>query len=223
MRLLVLLFCFPFFLAAQSLPALTYRQTQDITFFKKIKNRTPFHSYQTKNGTVLSVGDTLVLAQPTTKSSQGESFSDDQVTYFDLKEQRRFEFIQFGKRLIMRNNQFFVNQSPDAYPTQRMTGEQVIIKEIVAIHKGSRKKPLAVYFVLGERNGRAFGIYKHLTVADVENAFSSGELALNNDPPIARIEAIKQLKEAKELLDLEIKTQEEYNAIKAKLTPLIKS
>ena len=122
--------------------------------------------------------------------------------------------------MILRNNQFSSNQDPDAYPSNRLSKERVIVKEIVAIHKGSRIKPLAVYLVLVELNNRAIGIYKHLTVSDVENALAYGEIKLQN-MPLSREEAIVKLKEAKELLDLEIISIQEYQKIKAKMSPLI--
>ena len=74
---------------------------------------------------------------------------------------------------------------------------------------------------MGELNNRAFGIYKHLTVADVENALTYGEIKLLN-APLSRDEAISKLKEAKELFDLDIITIQEYQKIKAKMSPLIK-
>ena len=221
MRLFFILL-FPFLLLGQEKAQLTYKQTQDIAFFKSIKNRTSFDSYVTKEGFTLSIGDTLLLAQPSTRSSQAYVYqTGDRDAQVESKEQQRFEFIQFGKRLILRNNQFFSNQSPDAYPTNRLSGEPVIIKEIVAIHKGSRKKPLAVYLILGEQNNRAFGIFKHLTVADVENALTYGEIQLSN-LPITRKEALAKLKEAKELLDLEIISEAEYQIVKEKMTSFIK-
>lgn len=212
MRLFIFLFI-PYLLSGQSNTQLTYAQTQDISFFKSIKNRTPFNSYVTQQGHTLSIGDTLVLAYPSSRSNQ---------SLIDSKEQQRFEFVQYGKRLILRNNQYFSDQSPDAYPTNRLSGERVLIKEIVAIHKGSRKKPLAVYLVLGEQNNRAFGLYKHLTIADVENALKYGEIELKNTSHISRKEAIAKLKESKELLDLGIISEEEYRSIKVKMTPIIK-
>lgn len=221
MRFLFILFI-PFLLLGQSPSQLTYEQIQDNSYFKSIKNKPPFDSYVTKKGVILSVGDTLLLAHPSTRSSQGYVNSDGyNGAQVDSKEQQRFEFVQYGKRLILRNNQFFSNQSSDEYPTSRLSGERVLIKEIVAIHKGSRKKPLAVYLVLGEQNHRAFGLYKHLTVADTENALAYGEIQLNN-PPLSRTEALTKLKEAKELLDLEVITEVEFLEIKAKMTPIIK-
>ena len=42
----------------------TYNQTQDISYTKKIKNGTNFNSYLTKNGSLISLGDTLILGSP---------------------------------------------------------------------------------------------------------------------------------------------------------------
>ena len=221
MRYIVIIFIFPFILNGQSLTSLSFDQTQDKVYFKSIKNRTNFLSYTSSNDSKISIGDTLILAKPSTRSLQANGIGSNGIAQFDSKEQQRFEFVQYGKRLILRNNQFFSNQDPDAYPSSRLSNERVIVKEIVAIHKGSRKKPLAVYLVLGELNNRAFGIYKHLTVADVENALIYGEIKLQN-ATLSRDEAIFKLKEAKELLDLDVITIQEYQKIKAKMSPLIK-
>lgn len=221
MRIIFFLF-FPLALMGQSMTDLTYDQTQDITYFKSIKNRTPYETYTTKVGVTVAIGDTLVLSYPSNRSSQGRAFSvGNRAAQIESKTQQRFEFIQYGKRLILRNNQFFSNQSPEAYPSSRLSGERVIIKEIVGIHKGSKKKPLSVYLVLGEQNNRAFGLYKHLTVADFENALTYGEITLANQP-LSKDAAFAELKKAKELLDLEILSQEEYDQIKTKMTPIIK-
>ena len=221
MRYLILLFISPFLANGQSLTNLSFEQTQDIDYFRSIKNRTNYLSYTTSKGFDIGLGDTLIVAKPSTRSLQDNGLGTSGLAGFDSKEQLRFEFVQYGKRLILRNNQFFSNQDPDAYPSNRLSNERVIVKEIVAIHKGSRKKPLAVYLVLGELNDRAFGIYKHLTVADVENALAYGEIKLQN-APLSRKEAIAKLKEAKELMDLEVITAQEYLEIKTKMSPLIK-
>ena len=221
MRYFILILLFPLIANSQSAKDLSFEQTQDIGYFKSIKNRTNYLSYTTSNGSKISIGDTLIIAKPSTRSLQGNGIGTNGVGQFDSKEQQRFEFVQYGKRLILRNSQFLSNQNPDAYPSNRLSNERVIVKEIAAIHKGSRKKPLAVYLVLGELNNRAFGIYKHLTVADVENALTYGEIKLKN-APLSRKEAIAKLKEAKELLDLEIITPQEYEKIKAEMAPLIK-
>jgi chaperonin cofactor prefoldin len=74
--------------------------------------------------------------------------------------------------------------------------------------------------VLGEMNGRAFGINKYLSVMDTELAIESGEILLKNRK-MTRDEAIAKLKESKELLDLGIIESAEYEKLKEELTPII--
>ena len=79
----------------------------------------------------------------------------------------------------------------------------VIVNEIKTYHRGSKKKPLYVVMVLGEINGRAFGINKYLSVMDTELAIESGEVLLKNRK-MTRDEAIAKLKEAKELMEVDM-------------------
>ena len=66
-----------------------------------------------------------------------------------------------------------------------------------------------------------FAINKYLTVDDLDNAFSFGEILIGNIK-MTREQAIAKLKESKELLDLELLSQEEYDEIKMELTPIIR-
>tara|TARA_B100001093_G_C26752675_1_gene981894 strand:- start:735 stop:1346 length:612 start_codon:yes stop_codon:yes gene_type:complete len=69
------------------------------------------------------------------------------------------------------------------------------------------------------RNPDASGLaQKYLTINI--NSFTMGEV-VNPNRRMTRNEAIDKLKESKELLELEIISQEEYDAIKKKLTPII--
>ena len=74
--------------------------------------------------------------------------------------------------------------------------------------------------VLGEINGRAFGINKYLSVMDTELAIESGEILLKNRK-MTRDEAIAKLKEAKELMEIDMMTKEEFEELKKELTPII--
>ena len=74
--------------------------------------------------------------------------------------------------------------------------------------------------VLGEINGRAFGINKYLSVMDTELAIESGEVLLKNRK-MTRDEAIAKLKEAKDLMDIEMMTREKFEELKKELTPII--
>ena len=101
-----------------------------------------------------------------------------------------------------------------------LSQEVVLVKEMKTYHKGSKKKPLYVVIVLGEINGRAFGLNKYLSVMNTELAIESGEILLKNRK-MTREEAIAKLREAKELLDLEMMSQEDYDALKKELSPII--
>ena len=59
----------------------------------------------------------------------------------------------------------------------------------------------------------------YLTASDY--SVIRGEL-INPNALMTRAQAIAKLKESKDLLDLEIMTQDEYDKIKLKLTPIIK-
>ena len=87
-------------------------------------------------------------------------------------------------------------------------------------HKGSKKKPLRLILIMGEINGRAFGINKYLSVLDTDLAMSYGEILLKNRK-MTREEAIAKLKEAKDLMDLGLMSEEEFKAMRSELQPLI--
>ena len=55
---------------------------------------------------------------------------------------------------------------------------------------------------------------------NTELAIESGEIFLKNRK-MTRDEAIAKLKEAKELLDLEMMSQEDYDALRKELSPII--
>ena len=96
----------------------------------------------------------------------------------------------------------------------------VVVNEIKTYHRGSKNKPLYVVMVLGEINGRAFGINKFLSVMDTELAIESGEVLLKNSK-MTREEAIAKLKEAKELMEIDVMSKEEFEQLKKELTPII--
>lgn len=67
-----------------------------------------------------------------------------------------------------------------------------------------------------------FGGYGLMPVfVDYEAALENGEIDTGKEP-ISRSQAIEKLKDAKELLDLQLLTQKEYDSIKAIYAPIIK-
>lgn len=78
-----------------------------------------------------------------------------------------------------------------------------------------------------KRNG--FKMYAHFkgygllpVLIDYETALELGEIK-NPDGKLTRNEAISKLKEAKDLLDLEMLSKEEFENLKKELAPIIKS
>lgn len=225
--LLLLFFCISVF-SQRKIDKMTYAQSQDINFFRKIKNRTLVNEYVTQNDNSVKIGDTLIIGKPTssenlTKSATvaaGSRNIGGALTNSRSTTKKVFEFIQLGRPAGFGSVMSALNgDSPDMAGIS-ISGERVIIKELKTYHKGSKKKPLYVVMVLGEINGRAFGINKYLSVMNTELAIELGEVHLKNRK-MTREEAIFKLKEAKDLLDLEMMSQKEYDELKEKLKPII--
>ncbi|MBT4738569.1 MAG: hypothetical protein HOO15_05060, partial [Flavobacteriales bacterium] len=62
--------------------------------------------------------------------------------------------------------------------------------------------------------------YPRITIIDLEEAFNIGEI-INPNPSLTRPEAIRKLKESKDLFEIDMLSEEEYNQIRNKLTPII--
>jgi hypothetical protein len=223
------LICLSFLTYAQSgekyLDKITFDQTQDIDFFKYVKNNTEVGTYVFSDSNILKVGDTLYLGVP----SSSESFSSTRATagVGGTKLNTRttniasFSQVQLGRPAGFGSIMSAMAGEAPLMAGQSMQNEMTVVREIKLYHKGSKKKPLRVVLVLGEPNDRAFGANKYLSVLDTEIAYEIGEVRLANRL-MTREEAIAKLKEAKDLLDLDLMTQEEYDALRKELTPIIR-
>lgn len=207
------------------LEEITFSQTQDINFFQSIKNNTQVGVYELSDLNKMKVGDTIYLGSP----SSVESFSSTRASagMGGTKLNSRttnvasFSQVQLGKPsgfgALMSN----MGGEAPLMAGQSLQNTMTVVREIRLYHKGSKKKPLNVILILGDPNDRAFGVNKYLSVLDTEIAYEIGEIRLANRL-MTRDEAIAKLKEAKDLLDLELMTQEEYEALKKELTPIIR-
>ncbi|MFL0065542.1 hypothetical protein V2647_07620 [Tenacibaculum maritimum] len=207
---------------------LTFENTQDINFFRKVKNRTLVLKYQTENKNTIKVGDTVILGKPTSQEvntrTYSASYGKDLVGgVADSKStaKKTYEFIKMGRPAGFGSIMNALAGEEDEKADNSLKNTKVIIEEIKAYHRGSKKKPLYLVLVLGEINGRAFGVNKYLSVMDAELAIESKEILLKNSK-MTRKEAISKLKEAKELLDLEMISKEEYEILKKKVAPIIR-
>tara|TARA_B100000427_G_scaffold228874_1_gene192219 strand:+ start:959 stop:1645 length:687 start_codon:yes stop_codon:yes gene_type:complete len=211
---------FALFSQKKYIESMSFEQSQDIDFFINVKNNTKLGEYITASGNSVKLGDTLIIGNPTSSSATSSTYGGgNKIAYGRTKTRfnKEFEFIQLG-----RPAGFGVVMSGADTPMAgiNLSKEVVLVKEMKTYHKGSKKKPLNVQIILGEINGRAFGINKYLSVMNTELAIESGEIFLKNRK-MTRDEAIAKLKEAKELLDLEMMSQEDYDALRKELSPII--
>lgn len=205
-HLIIFALFFPLSSLAQQ-ESLTYNQTQDISFAEKYKKKTKIHSYITKHGLSISIGDTLIIGDALIK---GDKYFFDDV----------FSHIVVGNTKGVKNKEF--KPLPHNY-----SGNKVIVKSFFITHKrfnryklfpNRKKMPLRVsIFVRSPKNILS---YSRNTILDIEEALSSGEI-VNHNAPLSREDAIKKLKESKDLMDLEFLSREEYEELREKLKPII--
>lgn len=210
------------------LDTLTFKQSQDINFFQNVRNNAKVSVYETASGNVVKLGDTLVLGIPTsselnttsTTGGVGNTYRASR-TYSRSTTKKTYEFIQMGRPAGFGAVMSALGGEAPIMASNSFKNTQVIVKEMKAYHRGSRKKPLYVIMVLGEINDRAFGANKYLSLMDTELAIESGEIRLLN-MKMTKEEAIAKLKESKELFELEVITKEDYEKIRKDLIPIIK-
>jgi|JI10StandDraft_1071094.scaffolds.fasta_scaffold16553_3 hypothetical protein len=186
----VLFFIISFIACGQSI---TYENTQDMIFSEGVKNETNFNSYTAKDGTILKIGDTLVIGQPSTNTNA-------------------YTTIYSGKVNIAKS--IF---SPPIQVTGAAQKETVTIQSIFVYHtKASKKSPLYIaLYILTPNVGMS-----NRTILDYEKAILLNEI-INPNRPLTKEEAIKKLKEAKDLLDLGMISQAKFDSLKVKLSPII--
>ncbi len=201
---------------------LSFKDCQNPLVFQKIKNNTRIMKYTAADGSVLSVGDTIVIGIPygnlTTTTAGGRiTLGGGTIRSNTI---RNFQTIILGKPGGFGNIVSAMNGEGPQYAESDMQGEIGIVSEMKVFHKGSKKRPLYLIVILGGPNGRAFGINKYLSVIDYEKSVLAGEIK-SLHAPLTRAEAIAKLKEAKELLDLGVIKADKYEKLKKELTPII--
>ena len=216
-------------MAQKKLDSLTYEQTQDITFFKNVKNRTLVTKYTTVSDNTIQVGDTVILGNPTSQEMSTKTYGGSYGTRASVgvaksrsTSIKTYEFIKLGRPAGFGSIMSAMNGDAPSMASNSLKNSKAIVKEIKAYHRGSKKKPLYLVMVLGEINGRAFGINKYLSVMNTELAIESGEILLKNRK-MTREEAIAKLREAKELLEIDMLSKEEFDSLKAQLAPIIRA
>ncbi len=206
------------------LQTLTYEECNTSSFFEQIRNGTQVAQYISASGAVLNLGDTLVLGTPggSEALTDAVAYGGNHVAISTGRTNVRAQYstIIMGKPAGFGNVMNAINGVQMDYASADMQGEFVVISEMRVRHDGGRRKPLELTVLLGEPNGRAFGIWKYMSTSDYEASATQGEIRPLH-APLTRDEAIAKLREAKDLFDLGLLSEEEYNEMKDELSPII--
>ena len=215
-KIAIILLCLPLFTIAQQ-KNLTYEQANDIKYAKRYKNNTVINSYVTKDGLTIKAGDTLTIGNAVIER--------DKYMFNDV-----FSNIAIGKAKGTNYKDF-------SYLPHDYSGSKVIIHSIFVTHEkftgyklwpDRNKMPLYVSVFIKNPKVEVNSIkgfskmlsHSRKTIVDIEKALSSGEI-VNPNAPLSRQEAIKKLKESKDLMEIDLLSKEDYEKLKDKLTPII--
>lgn len=213
--------------AQEDINLLTYSNTQDINFFNTIKSGAQVKEYITTSKNSVKIGDTLILGSPTSLETNTRTYAGSYgnqlrggVAQSRGTSKKTYEFVKMGRPAGFGSIMTAMNGDAQIMADNSLKNTIVVVNEMKTYHRGSKNKPLYVVMVLGEINGRAFGINKYLSVMDTELAIESGEILLKNRK-MTRDEAIAKLKEAKELMEIDMMSNEDFNELKKELAPII--
>tara|TARA_B110000259_G_C13907833_1_gene359603 strand:+ start:284 stop:892 length:609 start_codon:yes stop_codon:yes gene_type:complete len=152
---------------------------------------------------------TLITGFGTFKLGDGLTIS--QPSDVNLNE---FSFIGLGKFSIM-------NAMAMTKMARANANTSVVIDKI-RVYKPAMGQPASIIVdIISEDGSNLGGIYKRGNILNLERAVATGEVS-NPNAPLNREQAIAKLKEAKDLMELDMMTQDEFDELRKKLTPIIK-
>ena len=197
-KLLLLLFVTSLFqLNAQKIKTIDLFDVGSITNkkeWKKYKNPFEIKELKTEFG-VFKVGANLFLGKPSDSNINSD-----------------FKFVLIGKYSVM-------GALAAVYMNDSDSNLEVLIDKI-KIYKPSMGQPLKIVVDFKRKDGANIGMGKSGSIFDLAAAIRVGEI-VNPNAPLNRTQAIAKLKEAKDLLELDMMSQEEFDALRAELTPII--
>jgi hypothetical protein len=92
--------------------------------------------------------------------------------------------------------------------------------ERIRVYKPALGMPATIVVDFKRKDGKNMGLNKFGNIFNLERAVNLGEI-FNPNAPLTREEAIAKLKEAKDLVELEMMSKEDFEALKTELTPII--
>lgn len=177
----------------------------NIEWASNFRNSDEFNFIQFEDGSILKVGDKMKLGKPSgtneTKTVNKGLFSG------SVTNENQFSYIMLGK--MAQQMMGGMTYAPESFKNR-----EVVIKGLKIIHSGLSKNSVAVPYLIFENP------VMDITTFNLKAALDNGEL-INPNRPMNRTEAIAKLKEAKDLVDLGMMSKEDFEKLKAELTPLI--
>jgi hypothetical protein len=187
---------------------ITFNEVEKLLGNKNYKNTINVSSYKTKSGNWLKVGDTLEIGKP----ANSNNIETNEVAGIRVATSNHTHIFLGTIGAMMMGTAMFGNES--------MTGDKIFITKIY-LGRISKKNPFKAGIEFNKVGGGRFLGTKKLGRANLEPALESGEI-INGNRKMTRKEAIAKLKEAKELLDIEMISKEEFENLKTELTPIIR-
>ena len=197
-KLLLLLFLIPLVSFGQKIKSVESFDVSSIKNqkeWKKYKNGFDTNELKVEFG-VFKVGSELILGNPS-----------------DLEMSSDFKFVAVNKFSIMgAMAPVFFNNSDSNLE---------ILIERIRVYRPAMGQPMKLIVDFKRKDGANIAIGKFGHTFDLSRAISLGEI-INPNAPLNRQQAIAKLKEAKDLLELDMMSKEEFDALKAELSPIIR-
>lgn len=188
------------------------KKIADLDWCSKYRRNQEFKFIQFEDGSILKKGDTLKIGSPSainyTKSTLVKEKDDD--TKINTITTNNFTY------LVLRDYNYTAN--PTGYKVLPEIYKNDLFEiEYIRLNKGLLRRSYGTpYFELKSLKIKSYDV---IETRGLVEAIKSRELI--NPNLLTKAEAIAKLKEAKELVELGVITQQEYNQLKIKLSPFI--
>ena len=207
-QILVICVFLPFILFSQN-KSLTYDQTQNIKISEKYKNYFEIESYLTKDGFTINIGDTLTIGNA--------AINRDKYLFSDV-----FSYIVIGHKKGFKGE---LRPLPHNYSSSKIIVHSIFVthEKLLGFKLWPKRNQTPLYVSLLVKNHKESSTifsYSRKTILDIERAFSSGEI-INYNASLSFEQAIKKLKDSKDLMELDFLSKEDYDSIRNKLAPII--
>ena len=173
---------------------LDFNRIKEKKYTSQYKNNHLFEAMKLPDGSILSIGDELIVGKPTGMNNSVQA--NNGLLSGNIITTSAFNFITLGRLgvSIMVGMQYL----PSTY-----TNRKIKIKEI---KKG---------WTIIDLNDNSVG-----TIMGITEAINTGEI-INPYGPMTREQAIAKLKDAKDLVDLGLMTKEDFEKLKGELSKII--